>query len=170
MAHNRLFLIVWAYKLPMQSKIKKVLLIIVLLCVIAVVALPFIRSDSVAFLRASEVVVKLSTIAQQPVSDEVLSDVAGRSLQRIEAAQASIEDGQQYKPDQLSLNELEIEIADLSAQEAPAIEEKFSLDSKFDEKQPSISDNYEPGIALDILEKETGLNRNELESLLLESR
>ncbi len=64
----------------------------------------------------------------------------------------------------------ESQIAILSAQEAPTTEEKSSQNIEFGEKQPAKSDNYEPGIALDILQQETGLNRSELEALLLESR
>jgi hypothetical protein len=144
----------------MQSQMKKTLFVAVLLSAIGVAA----------FVRDSRVGVRLSVLMQQPINNAALSRVADQSLQRIEAAQAVTKDGKQNKLDQLSLNALEIEVTSLSVQEAPAAEKKSYRDLRFDVKQPAMLDNYEPGIALEILEQETGLKRTELEAFLAEGR
>ncbi len=93
----------------MRFTLNKAFLLILLLGVIFVLALPFTKSSSLAFLRDSELGIKLSTTMRQPLSDEALSSVAQRALQKIEAAQkANDSDGKEYELELPNLGSLQV--------------------------------------------------------------
>ncbi len=109
----------------MRFTLNKAFLLILLLGVIFVLALPFTKSSSLAFLRDSEPGIKLSTAMRQPLSDEALSSVAQKALQKIEAAQeANNSGGEEYELELPNLDALEDNIAMLGDQQKPELVEK----------------------------------------------